>query len=180
MRRQQRRPDAAASGGGPSGGAAFPLFTLFLLATSCLAGPKYSPETVIAPAQRVGAPRLSDSSRQFFESLEIERRRDSIRSIAPVNARQTIDDRSVDAAAWLDIIPDSNLVRLVDVALRENRDLRVAVARMDEYRANLGVARASQLPSVNVNASESSNQVALGAFPATSYQTVSSGARSGI
>ena len=165
-----RHPDAAASTASRGGGPAFPLFALLVVASGCLAGPKYAPERVIAPTQRVGAPRLSDSSRQFFDSLEIERRRDSIRSIASANARQTINDRSVDATAWLDIIPDSNLVRLVDVALRQNRDLRVAVARMDEYRANLGVARASRLPSVNVSGSESTNQVALGAFPATSYR----------
>src|SRR5690349_3174236 len=102
--------DVAASGARRRRGPAFPLFVLVVFASGCLAGPKYTPETVIAPAQRVGAPRLSDSSRQFFDSLEIERRRDSIRSIASINARQTINDRSVDAAAWLDIIPDSSLV----------------------------------------------------------------------
>ena len=165
-----RLPDRSARSASRSGRRAFPLLALLGFAAGCLAGPKYAPETVIAPAQRVGAPRLSDSSRQFFDSLEIERRRDSIRSIASVTARQTINDRTIDATAWLDIIPDSNLVRLVDLALRQNRDLQVAVARMDEYRANLGVARAPRLPSVNVNGSESTNQVALGAFPATSYR----------
>ena len=79
-----RHPNASAASGGP----ALPFYGLALVTmTACVAGPKYTPETVIAPAQRVGAPRLSDSSRQFFDSLEIERRRDSIRSIASVTGR---------------------------------------------------------------------------------------------
>ena len=69
----------------------------------------------------------------------------------------------------MDIIPDSNLVGLVDRAIRQNRDVQFAIARMNEFRANVGIARASQLPSVTANGSVSSNQVATGGFPATSF-----------
>ena len=137
---------------------------------ACTMGPRYRPETVIAPAQRVGAPLLSDSSRHFFDSLAVERRRDSMRTATSAAGRQTIAASALEGAAWLEIIHDSTLVELVDRALRQNRDLQVAVARMNEYRADVGIARAPLVPSITLNGSESSNQVALGAFPPTSYR----------
>jgi multidrug efflux system outer membrane protein len=71
--------------------------------------------------------------------------------------------------SWLNIIRDSTLVRLVETALRQNRDLQVAVARIDEFRADVGIARAPLLPSVTLNASEGANQIAFGAFPPSSF-----------
>jgi outer membrane protein, multidrug efflux system len=136
-------------------------------AAACTVGPKYKPETVIAPTERIGAPRLSDSSRHFFDSLAVERARDSVRSAASNVPRQTFNAAG---AAWLDIVHDSMLVQLVDVALKQNRDVQLAVARINEFRADVGVARGPLLPSVNVNGSESTNQVALGAFPPTSFR----------
>ncbi|HEY4129332.1 MAG TPA: efflux transporter outer membrane subunit [Gemmatimonadaceae bacterium] len=149
--------------------------SLLLIATSfafgaCIKGPRYQPETVIAPSQKLGAPRSSDSSRHFFDSLAVERRRDSVPALIPVRDRVTLNDASVTSMAWMTIIHDSALVQLVETALRQNRDLRVAVARIDEYRADVRVARAPQLPSVALNGNESSNQVALGFFPPASYR----------
>jgi multidrug efflux system outer membrane protein len=144
--------------------------TGLLLTAGCAAGPTYRPEPVIAPGQRVGAARLSDSSRVFFDSLSAERRRDSIESVQGVPARQTLTDAALGSAAWLDIIHDSTLVRLIDAALRQNRDVQMAAARIDESRQDLRVARAGQVPSLSLNSSMSNNQVALGAFPPTAYQ----------
>lgn len=143
---------------------------LVLGAAACTMGPRYQPETAIAPVQEVGAPRLSDSSRQFFDSLAVARRRDSIRTARPIVSPQTLDATTLSPIAWLEIIHDSTLIELVNRALRENRDLQVAVARVREYRANVGIARGPLLPSVAVNASESSNQIALGAIPPTAYR----------
>src|SRR6476646_9206707 len=145
------------------------LVALSVFTAGCLQGPAYDPQPALAPSQRVGAPRLSDSSRQFFDSLAIERRRDSVRTITPSANRLTISEAGLTAAAWMEIIPDSNLVGLVDLAIRQNRDVPFAIARMNEFRANVGIARASQLPSVTANAYVSSNQVATGGVPATSF-----------
>jgi len=139
--------------------------------TACTVGPTYKPETVIAPAQRLGATALSDSSRAFFDSLAVARRRDSVAgATVHVPARYTLNDAQVNAAAWMDIIHDSTLVDLIDTAVAQNRTLQMARARIEEYRADLGQARAPELPSLTLNSSESSNQVALGAFPPTSYR----------
>jgi multidrug efflux system outer membrane protein len=45
-----------------------------------------------------------------------------------------------------------------------------AVARINEFRADVGIARSPLAPSVTLNASESSQQVALGAFPPTAFR----------
>jgi multidrug efflux system outer membrane protein len=135
-----------------------------------MAGPRYKPVSVIPPTARIGAPALSDSARQFFDSLAVERSRDSIPAPRPNAARPELDVVRADAVAWLDIIQDTTLVALVDVALRQNRDLRTALARIDEFRADLGIARGPLLPSVNLNATESANQIALGSLPPASFR----------
>lgn len=141
-----------------------------VLGTACSMGPRYRPETVIAPSEHIGAARMSDSSRRFFDSLAVERARDSLVANEYVVPRPQLDAASAGAAAWLDILHDSTLVALVDQALRQNRDLQATVARINEYRANVGVARAPLVPSLSLNATESSNQVALGAFPPVGYR----------
>ena len=87
----------------------------------------------------------------------------------PSTRRLAVTD-SLASLAWLDLIRDTGLTRLVDVALKQNRDLQLAEARIREFRATLGVSRAPQLPSVTLNGSESTNQVALGSFPPTAYR----------
>jgi multidrug efflux system outer membrane protein len=140
------------------------------LIAACTVGPKYKPTTVVSPTERIGVAPLSDSSRRFFDSLTVERARDSIPSIAPNATRSTLNASAATAAAWLDIIRDTTLVSLVEVALRQNRDLQVAAARINEFRASRGVARASLLPSLTLNGAESSNQIALGAGTPVSYR----------
>jgi len=90
------------------------------MAASCTVGPKYEPVPVIAATERIGVPQLSDSSRHFFDSLAVERARDSVPAQAepPNAARPTLNAATVSAAAWLDIIQDTTLVSLVDIALR--------------------------------------------------------------
>jgi multidrug efflux system outer membrane protein len=140
------------------------------LTAACTVGPKYTPTTVVSPSERVGASPLSDSSRRFFDSLAVERSRDSVPTRMPNAARVTLDAAAANAAAWLDIIRDTTLVTLVETAFRQNRDLQVAVARINEYRATLGVARAPRLPTITLNGAESSNQIAIGAGTPVSYR----------
>lgn len=50
---------------------------------------------------------------------------------------------------WRTFFPDSQLQTLIAAALENNRDLRIAAARVEEARAQYGVARADRLPTVN-------------------------------
>lgn len=52
--------------------------------------------------------------------------------------------------AWQDFFTDATLRRLIDTALLNNRDLRVAVLNIEQARAQLGIKRADQFPSVGL------------------------------
>ena len=54
---------------------------------------------------------------------------------------------------WSDFIGDARTRALVQVALRDNRDLRASVLAVEQARALLGVQRADQLPNVGLGAS---------------------------
>lgn len=47
---------------------------------------------------------------------------------------------------WFEVFKDEELQDLIHTALKDNYDLRDAVARVEEARANLGIARSNQLP----------------------------------
>lgn len=57
--------------------------------------------------------------------------------------------------AWRDFFPDARLRALIDLALEHNRDLRIALARVEEARAQFGIVRADRLPTLDLAASGS-------------------------
>jgi multidrug efflux system outer membrane protein len=67
---------------------------------------------------------------------------------------------------WWVVFSDPILDRMEDEALERNHDLRAAAERIEEARAQLGIARADQLPTVGIDASYNRNRASqLGAFP---------------
>ena len=75
----------------------------------------------------------------------------------PVPARYAADtaQEGADAAgiAWHDYFADPHLRRLITRALDNNRDLRIAVLRVDESRAAYGTRRSEQFPTLGAQAS---------------------------
>ncbi len=70
------------------------------------------------------------------------------------------------ADKWWTLFQDPVLDRLVEEALASNRDLRAAAERIEQARAELGLARADQWPDAGVEYSRSRNRVsALGGTP---------------
>ncbi len=137
---------------------------------ACMIGPSYHAPVPVPAGTAITRPAVPDSTRAFFDSLAAARRRDSIATAAtPVMQRLVVQD-SMAGVAWLDILRDTTLVKLVNTALRQNRNLQTAVARIQEYRADAGAARAPLFPSVSANGSVSSNQIALGFIPPVSYR----------
>ena len=51
---------------------------------------------------------------------------------------------------WRTFFRDPRLHSLIETALEHNRDLRIAVARVEEARAQYGIARTDRLPAVNL------------------------------
>jgi multidrug efflux system outer membrane protein len=52
---------------------------------------------------------------------------------------------------WFEVFKDEKLQELIRSALEQNYDLRDAVARVDEARANLGITRSNQFPQVGAS-----------------------------
>ena len=62
--------------------------------------------------------------------------------------------------AWADFLGDARLRALVELALKNNRDLRIATLNVELVRAQLGVQRADLLPGVGAGLQASSTPVA--------------------
>jgi multidrug efflux system outer membrane protein len=148
-----------------------------LLTTTALAavvlvgcGPGYHPAPVVPAETRAGAP-VADSLRAFFDSLEQARANDTLppelgaRPLPP----RVLPTQSLADLAWLDVLQDTTLTALERRALRENRDLEIAQARIREYRAAATVARSGVFPSLSLNGSVSRNKVAFGTLAIPPY-----------
>ena len=62
------------------------------------------------------------------------------------------DTTSLGDLHWFEIFKDERLQTLIRTALVANYDLRTAVARVDEARANLGITRSAQFPTIAASA----------------------------
>src|SRR4029450_1151449 len=59
---------------------------------------------------------------------------------------------------WWDVFQDPQLQQLVRTALQQNYDVRIAVTRILQAQAVLGITRADQLPTVNAGASATNDR----------------------
>jgi len=146
---------------------ALPGVLLTILAAGCAIGPTYRrPPVDVPPAWR--APSAADDSlRPFFDSLRAAG--DSASRAAPDTAvRPVMSDTTPRALllpdsavglGWFTLFRDTVLQRLVVTAVRENRDVRTAVASIDEFRAQYGIARGALLPLVTGNAQAGTNKI---------------------
>jgi multidrug efflux system outer membrane protein len=66
---------------------------------------------------------------------------------------------------WWELFEDEQLQALIRIALEENQDLGIAAARVEEFRAVLGVTRADQFPSVDITASGAQAEGSTNVFP---------------
>ena len=58
------------------------------------------------------------------------------------------DPQTLADAKWFDVFQDEKLQELIREALANNYDLREAIARIDEARANYGLTRSDQFPTI--------------------------------
>jgi outer membrane protein, multidrug efflux system len=91
------------------------------LLSSCAVGPNYARPSVQVPT--------------------------NFRAPEPLPAPQA---ESLADLKWFEIFKDEQLQELTRTALTQNYDLRDAVARVEQARANLGVTRSNQLPQFSV------------------------------
>ena len=86
------------------------------------------------------------------------------RLVAPVPVQWpvSVDGKTPMPADWNLFFPDPRLRAMIATALEHNRDLRIAVARVDEARAQFGVQRADQVPNVQLGLGRTETQTPAG------------------
>jgi multidrug efflux system outer membrane protein len=94
-----------------------------LVLASCMLGPDYTRPTVATPEAWRNAPSAADSA------------------------------ASLANLPWWELFSDEELRSYLTAALEANHDLRIAVTRVDQARARLGVTRAAEFPQLDGNGS---------------------------
>ena len=125
--------------------------------TACAIGPSTHPRTATPGPARTAAPQPAQQA--FFDSL----------ATAGQQALRTTPLDTTGAIAWVQVLRDTQLVALVRTALRNNRDIQSAVARVREYRALYGAARGDLLPSISANGSAARTKTSFGATPIPTF-----------
>jgi multidrug efflux system outer membrane protein len=74
------------------------------------------------------------------------------RDVAPTQTGAGAGVVSMGDSGWWEVYPDPDLQALLATALRNNYDVKIAVARIDEARAQLGSTRLNFFPQVSVDA----------------------------
>ena len=101
------------------------LLSAGLLVSGCTVGPNYKRPTVAVPT--------------------------SYRGVAPDETVQA-DTAALGDQKWWNIFQDEQLRTLIHIALQQNYDLRIAASRILEAKAQLGITRADQFPTVSAGA----------------------------
>ncbi len=73
--------------------------------------------------------------------------------------------------AWWEQFGDPELNRLIQTALQENKDVKIAAARVEEYMGRYGVIRSAQFPQVGANAAGSRTRSGESTLPPGSELT---------
>ena len=111
---------------------------LLSLATGCTVGPNYKRPTVDVPAAYRGAPPLESARPQPACNSPQQ---------ASASAEPSLADQK-----WWEVFQDPQLRELIRTALKQNYDLGIAATRILQARAQLGITRADQFPTVNAGA----------------------------
>jgi multidrug efflux system outer membrane protein len=149
------------------------------LAAGCAVGPGYHRPQPAMPRQWRASDPTTDSLRPFYDSLQANR------DTLPLNPNQpeavSPDSLSEDSLfqadttaslAWIDLLRDPVLRKLVETAIRENRDVRVAIATINEFRAQYGIARADFFPQISLSAEGGRTKNVLGSVGSFTFNTL--------
>jgi multidrug efflux system outer membrane protein len=142
----------------------------------CAVGPGYRRPELGAPAEWRRTDPAADSLRPFYDSLTANRdtlplnpgRPEPVSADSSARTGIFLSDTTANLA-WFDLLRDPELRTLIETALQQNRDVRVAVAAIDEFRAEYGVARGDLFPQITLNAQGGRTKSVLGTLGSFSY-----------
>jgi multidrug efflux system outer membrane protein len=115
--------------------------------TGCAVGPNYKRPAVDVPVFYRGT--TTGSSAGTDSQSE---------SAKPVPSKTESAAQSLGDANWREVFQDRELQGLIRAALRNNYDVRIAAARVLQARAQLGITRADQFPSLGAGGNIVSQQ----------------------
>src|ERR1051325_5121017 len=133
--------------------------------SACAIGPSYKRPDVGMPQEYRPASATADSLRPFYDSLRASR--DS------TVAEPTIRPDSVANLDWFDLLQDPELRKLVETAIDQNRDVRIALASIAEFRAQYGATRGALFPRVDVNGAGGREKIVIGSLGAPAFNVLS-------
>lgn len=108
-----------------------------LVWSGCAVGPNYKRPAADVPGMYRGAPeQVQPASAQ------------NVTAAAPAKAAESLGDEK-----WWEVFQDQELQNLIRTALQNNYDVRIAATRVLESKAQLGITRADQYPSLAVGGS---------------------------
>ena len=86
---------------------------------------------------------------------------DYLRPAAPIpaNYETKTTTAALQATDWQQVFTDPALKTLIDSALQNNRDLRVAVLNVEAYQAQYRIQRAAQFPDITANAYQARQRI---------------------
>lgn len=135
------------------------------LTAACAVGPSYHRPDLGVPEGWRPPSTTADSLRPFYDSL-----RSSGESTLP---RPTVSLDSVANLDWFELLRDPELRKLVETALRQNRDVRVALASIDEFRAQYGATRGALFPRLDLSGFGGAEKAIVTGVGATKFNVVS-------
>ena len=149
---------------------------LVCAAAGCAVGPGYRRPDVGVPAEWRRTDPTADSLRPFYDSLMANRDtlplkpagQEAVSADSSTRERVFLTDTTA-SLAWFDLLQDPELRKLVETALRENRDVRVAIATINEFRAQYGVARGDFFPQITLNAQGGRTKTVFGTLGSFTY-----------
>jgi len=148
------------------------LLTLMFFVCGCTVGPDYKRPKVDVPGAYRGAPEETAPSQQSSSQQAPQPAdRASPQGLQPANnspQASALSEQSFGDQKWWEVFQDPQLQDLIRTALKQNYDIRIAAARIMEARAQLGITRADQLPTINAGAgAENLRLPQTEVFPAT-------------
>ena len=136
------------------------------LAGACAIGPSYHRPDVGTPTTYRPPSATADSMRPFYDSLRASRESTVTEPTIAIDSIANLD--------WFDLLQDPELRKLVETAIAQNRDVRVALATISEFRAQYGATRGALFPRIDLNAFGGTQKGVFGSFAvATKFDVLS-------